>query len=91
MKSLFFVLSLVFLSGCATKVPVFMKFPDVPQELLNNCDDLKHAASDEQKLSELMKIVIDNYGSYHTCRVKLESWIDWYNAQKEIAESLNKK
>lgn len=91
MKAIPLILSAVLLAGCATKVPVAMKFPSVPAELLTSCEDLELVELNEQQLSELMKVVVANYGRYHECRLKLDNWIEWYNAQKEISDSVTKK
>lgn len=79
------------LAGCATTVPVATKFPDAPPELLISCADLELVAENEQQLSELLKVVTENYSRYHTCRAKNISWIEWYNQQKKIHDSVTKK
>jgi hypothetical protein len=40
------------------------------------------------KLSDVVDIVVTNYGQYKECQVKVDSWIDWYNTQKQIFESV---
>lgn len=85
------LLCAVLLSGCATKVPVAMKFPTVPDSLLTNCEDLLLTDPDEEQLSELMKTVVANYGLYHECRAKADALIEWYNSQKKIFDSVTKK
>lgn len=74
------------ISACST-VPVERKFPDVPKELLQACPDLKQV-NPTTKISEVVDIVVSNYGQYKECQVKLDSWIDWYNNQKKIFESV---
>lgn len=83
MKKAFLILALV-LSGCATSVPVTVKFPDVPKELLKSCPDLKPVDPDTKKLSEVLNVVVDNYGQYYDCKANADDWIEWYNTQKDI-------
>lgn len=74
------------ISACST-VPVERKFPDVPKELIQACPDLKQV-NPTTKISEVVDIVVSNYGQYKECQVKVDSWIDWYNNQKKIFESV---
>jgi len=91
MNKLFLIPLLIFLSGCATKVPVAMKFPAVPETLLITCKDLEQVKPNEEQLSEMLKVVVKNYGQYHECRAKIDAWIDWYKSQKEIHDSVTGK
>lgn len=86
MRTLLLV-SLMVLSGCSTTVPVTVKFPEIPQDLLSTCPDLKQTEP-TTKLSDVVKVVTDNYSEYYGCRVKLDSWIEWYKAQKQIFEDI---
>ena len=86
MRTLLLV-SLIALSGCSTTVPVTVKFPDVPVELMKACPDLKQTEP-TPKLSEVLKVVTDNYSQYYECRVKLDSWIEWYKTQKQLFEEI---
>jgi hypothetical protein len=85
------LLAVLLLTGCATAVPVAMKFPDVPKDMLITCEDLEQVKPTEEQLSEMMKVVTKNYGSYYECKVKVDAWIDWYKKQKEISDSVTKK
>ena len=77
---------LIMLSGC-TSVPVMPKFPDVPKDMLVTCPDLK-LAPDTTKLSEVLPVIVDNYGQYYTCKDTVDNWIDWYNSQKKIFDNI---
>ena len=77
---------LIMLSGC-TSVPVMPKFPDVPKDMLVTCPDLK-LAPDTSKLSEVLPVIVDNYGQYYTCKDTVDNWIDWYNSQKKIFDNI---
>lgn len=86
MKNLLFV-SLILLSGCATKVPVTMKFPEIPNIMLERCPDLKKL-NEDAKLSDVAKTVTVNYSTYYECAVKHDSLVEWYQIQKKISESV---
>lgn len=78
---------IVFLTGC-TVVPVQREFPKVPDEIRTACPDLSLIKEDEKKLSEVISVVADNYARYHECKIKVDLWIEWYNSQKKIFESV---
>lgn len=78
----FILLAAVMLVGC-TAVPVKQKFPEVPSELLETCPDLKQTQPTE-KLSDVLKVVVENYGQYHECRLKADTWVEWYKTQRDI-------
>jgi hypothetical protein len=88
MKKLLLSLAILSLVGCSTTVPVKAKFPDAPGKLsLEKCPNLTKL-NDDAKLSDVAKNVTQNYSEYYTCAVKLDSWIEWYNIQKNIYESV---
>jgi hypothetical protein len=87
MKMLFLIPFLFVLSGCLTTTPVKRTFPEVPQELVQACPDLKLVEPTE-KLSDVLKVVTDNYSQYHECKIKVDTWIEWYKSQKQIFESV---
>lgn len=81
------IIALALLLSACTAVPVDRKFPSIPTELQQACPDLK-LVEPTTKLSEVVDIVVTNYGQYRECQVKVDSWIEWYNKQKEIFESV---
>ena len=83
------ILSALLLLTACTSVPVERKFPGIPEGLKQPCPDLQTVAQDNTKLSELMIVVTSNYKEYHTCQIKVESWLEWYNTQKKIFEDAN--
>jgi hypothetical protein len=90
MKKLLITILVLSLTGCAMfqkPVPVKRTFPTVPAELVEACPALKKTEPTE-KLSEVLKVVVDNYGQYHECKIKVDTWIEWYNTQKSIFESV---
>ena len=90
MKRLIPLIFVTILAGCAgTKTTnVSMKFPSVPTDLLVACPDLKTVDPTTTKLSEVLPVVVENYGTYYECKVKVDSWIEWYNTQKTISDNL---
>ena len=80
--------SIIVLGGCSTTVPVTMKFPEAPKELLTSCPDLKQTEP-TSKLSDVLTVVTQNYSQYHECRVKVDSWVEWYKTQKQNFDSVN--
>jgi len=80
------IVAVLLVAGCSS-VPVTMKFPDVPKDMLETCPDLK-LAPETTKLSEVLPVVVDNYGQYYTCKDSVDSWIDWYKSQKKIFDSI---
>lgn len=83
----FIVMPLVVLLVACSAVPVERKFPEVPAELMTNCPDLKQTPQTE-KLSEVLNVVVENYGQYHECRLKADTWVEWYKTQKQIFDSV---
>jgi hypothetical protein len=73
----------VFLTGCVTTVPKVPKFPDLPPDITLVCPELKEAEKSVE-MSKLMDTVVQNYGTYYECRVKVEALIEWHKKQKEI-------
>lgn len=86
MKKLFVLLPFLIV-GCSTPTPVKRSFPDVPQEIIVACPELKQTQQTE-KLSDVLKIVTENYGQYHECSAKVDAWTQWYKTQKEIFDSV---
>lgn len=77
------IVTTVLLAGCFHSAPVKRTFPNVPDPLMEPCPPLKEAAATE-KLSEVLKVVVDNYGEYHKCSGRVDAWQQWYKQQKQI-------
>lgn len=77
----------ILLTGCSTVVPVSQKFPDVPAVLSEKCDVLI-ILNDGAKLSDIATSVTNNYTLYHKCSNRHDEFIEWYNNQKKIYESV---
>jgi hypothetical protein len=82
--ALFFI---AMFSGCSTTVPVIAKFPSAPEQLLAKCPQLEKLGN-EVKLSDISKTITVNYTTYYECAVKHDAFIDWYQVQKNIYESV---
>ena len=86
MKYLALTLCLL-LAGCVT--PVKRTFPDVPPELIKQCEDLQKVSADSPlAITELLKTVVSNYTLYYQCSNRVEGWKDWYDKQKKIFDSV---
>lgn len=79
---------LLLLAGCSTTVPVKRTFPNVPEELMAECPDLKSVPEGTTKLSEVLTVVTENYGQYKECQIKVDLWRDWYEKQKKIFDEV---
>ena len=88
MKNFLVTVLTMILVGCSTTIPVKRNFPEVPEEMKIKCPELKEVAEGTTKLSEVLVVVTDNYSEYHVCRGRVDDWIEWYNTQKEIFESV---
>ena len=78
---------LILMTGCSTVVPVKSKFPDVPERLMVKCPQLEKV-SETPTLSDVAKTITNNYTTYYECAVKNDAFIEWYQTQKRIFESV---
>lgn len=88
MKKLILIIPTFMLAGCLTTAPVKRNFPEVPQELMQACPSLKSIDKNTEQLSKVINVVAENYSQYHECKIKVDTWIDWYNSQKKIFDSV---
>jgi len=84
----YLVLAVVLMLSACSNVPVIAKFPDVPAQLLEKCPQLQKIEKDPVSIVDLTGTVVTNYTTYYECAVKSDSWIEWYNTQKKIYESV---
>ena len=87
MRNLFLV-SLLFLTGCATSVPVTMSFPQVPDALSKPCDLLLPLDPAKKDLTDLLENTTDNYAKAKECHAKSKAWLEWYETQRKIFEDV---
>ena len=83
-----FLASLLFLTGCATSVPVTMSFPQVPDSLSKPCDLLLPLDTNKRELSDLLENTTDNYAKAKECHAKSKAWLEWYETQRKIFEEV---
>jgi hypothetical protein len=86
MKTLILCCVTTLLLGCSTTVPVTANFPDAPASM-GKCANLAQLNTDA-KLSDVALTVSTNYSIYYECSVKNDAWIEWYQKQKSIFESV---
>jgi hypothetical protein len=82
-----YLLLVLLLTGCSTTVPVTSKFPEPPKYSLQTCPQLQ-LLKEGAKLSDVATTVTINYSTYYECAVKNDAWIEWYQIQKNIYESV---
>lgn len=86
-----YLLACLLLAGCAsTPVPVTQKFPAAVPELMKKCESLKKVEGDKVAITEMLKVIVQNYTLYYECSTKVDGWQDWYNEQKKIYEDVAK-
>jgi hypothetical protein len=80
----------VFLAGCSIVTPVKRNFPDAVPALQEKCPGLSTVESTgkEVSITDLLKTVVKNYGSYYECANKVDGWNEWYDNQRKIFESV---
>lgn len=82
------ILLLVTLVGCATAIPVKPRFPDPVKELTEQCKALQKVEGDRVAITDMLKVIINNYALYYECSAKVDGWNEWYNQQKKIYEDV---
>lgn len=83
-----YLLVCLLLAGCTTVVPVTQKFPNPPgSNALTECPSLVKL-NDDAQLSDVAVNVATNYTTYYECSLKNSAWIEWYNSQKKLFESV---
>jgi len=87
MKIVLILATKLVLTGCLS-TPVKRTFPEVPKELMELCPNLKDVPEGTTKLSDVLRVVTDNYSQYHECQFKNELWKEWYDTQKQNFDSV---
>ena len=84
------LLSVALLSGCSILVPVKPKFPDAVPELQERCKELQQVpiTGTPVAITDMLKIIINNYSLYYQCGNKVDGWNAWYEEQRRIYESI---
>lgn len=87
MKKYLALIPAMFLIGCVG-VPVERHFPKTPDSLQQPAPELKEIPQGATA-SDVVGVVIDNYGAYHEVVIQLQGWQQWYVEQKKIFEDAN--
>jgi hypothetical protein len=91
MKALMLI-PFMLIAGCSTTTPVGHTLPNPPELIIEKCPNLKLLPEGETRLTELLKVVSENYMLYHECASKHDMLVKWYNEQKSIHDNIfNKK
>lgn len=88
MKKLLLIIPVFLLTGCLSTAPVKRNFPQAIPEIMQACPELKEVSEGTKELSKMLDVVVQNYGTYYECRVKMDAWIKWYNEQKQNFDSV---
>ena len=83
-----YLLIILLLAGCSTVVPVKQKFPNATPELMKKCESLKKIEGDKVAITDMLKVIVQNYSLYYECSTKVDGWQDWYNEQKKIFDNV---
>jgi hypothetical protein len=83
-----YLLIALLIAGCSTTVPVTQKFPNATPELMKKCESLRKVEGDKVAITEMLKVIVQNYSLYYECSTKVDGWQDWYNEQKKIFDSV---
>lgn len=88
MKTIIVAISLLFITGCSVTTPVKRNFPPVPEALMKQCEELKLLSGDKVSITDMLKVVVENYRLHYECSNKVEGWTEWYTEQKKIFEDV---
>ena len=87
---LLLIASVLLLSGCVA-TPIKHALPEAPEKLTKLCPKLKELPPGEERLTEFLKIVTQNYTTYYECEVKHDGLVEWYQIQKKIHDDVFNK
>lgn len=91
MKKLITIFAVLMLSGCSFFVPIKPpKFPEVPNALKERCEKLKTIEGDKVSITDMLKVVVENYTLHYECSTKVDGWNEWYTEQKKIMDKVSK-
>lgn len=93
MKKVILLMLLFGISGCSMLPKLTAakpKFPDPYTETATNkmpqCADLKQVAPGTTSMSEVFKLIVENYTLYYQCSTKVDGWAEWYTKMKKEYE-----
>lgn len=88
MKAIIVAISFLFITGCSVTTPVKRNFPPAPEALMKQCEELKLLSGDKVSITDMLKVVVENYRLHYECSNKVEGWTEWYTEQKKIFEDV---
>lgn len=89
MKNIITLIGCFILSGCSMFVPVKPpEFPEVPVELKQKCERLKLLQAGNISITDMLKVVVENYSLHYQCSSKVDGWNDWYEQQRKNFNTL---
>jgi hypothetical protein len=62
-------------------------FLDEKTQQMPKCEDLKQIPADVNSMSEVFKIIVENYTMYWRCSNQVDGWAEWYEQQKKNYDS----
>jgi hypothetical protein len=57
---------------------------------MTKCPNLKTVEGNNVSITEMLKVVVENYSTYYQCAVVTDGWQEWYQVQKIIFEDAAK-
>lgn len=87
------VLLVLLLTGCASNrvLPVTMNFPQAPDPLLLEPEQLDTLPEDKKELSDLLENSTVNYGKYRELQLKYLQWQRWYDTNRRLHKETTKE
>ena len=80
------VLMMFLFSGCASTktVPVTMDFPQAPEPILMQPEQLDTLPEDKKQLSDMLENSTVNYGKHRELQLKYKQWQRWYDTNRKL-------
>lgn len=95
MKSLAVLILISMLSGCSLMPRLTAAKPKFPEPYTDSatgrmpvCAELKQVAPGATSMSEVFKLIVENYTLYYQCSNKVEGWTEWYESMKKEYEKV---
>lgn len=85
------------LGGCSLFGPSYApvdppKFPEATETLKQKCKELQELDPNKSNnITDILKSVVQNYGLYHECSLRVDGWNKWYTEQRKIYEEAVEK
>lgn len=93
MKTLILLILAASLSGCSLMPKLTAAKPKFPEPYLDSatnqmpvCPDLKKVPDGTNNMSEVFKLIVENYTLYYQCSNKVDGWAEWYERMRKEYE-----